>query len=148
MNQKTGRNVFVALPQGGALTEIDMLKLLSAAEIDLASVQFIRATSDAIAITANDALVISLSDHQAADASVEAAVLAAARAGSCHIVGVWAPGQSGTAIHADVLQYGTAQVPWSPDDLKHELGSDCANAFQTAEGDAAESNEIEPNECE
>lgn len=148
MNQNTNRRVFVVLPNGCAVSEIDTLKLLSEAEIDLSSVRFIESDADVSQIMSSDALVVVLFDDQATDATTAAATLAAAQAGLCNIVGVWAPGQSETGIHPSVLQYGTAQIPWDSAQMEKELGSDCENAFQTADGKAAQANEIEPNECE
>lgn len=148
MNQNANRRVFVALPSGSAVTEIDTLQLLSEAEVDLSSVQFIGSDVDIAKITSVDALVVVLTDGQTTDATVAAATLAAARVGLCNIVGVWAPGQSETGIHPSVLMFGTAQIPWDSGQLKQELGSDCANSFQTSEGKAADANEIDPNECE
>jgi len=148
MNQSTGRRVFVALSEGGDLSEIDLLKLLSEAEIDLSSVRFVKPEDGELDVKETDALVVPLYEGKVHDDVVQAAVLAAARAGSCHIVGVWAPGQNASAIHPDLLKYGTAQIPWEPERLRNELGSDCENAFQTPDGDEAEGNEIDPNECE
>lgn len=148
MDQSTNRRVFVALPDGCAVTEIDTLKLLSEAEIDLSSTRFVRSESDLAAMSSKDALVVVLLDNQPGDQGIAMATLAAARAGICNIVGVWAPGQVEAGIHPSMLQFGTAQVPWEPERLKNELGSDCENAFQTADGETAEANEIEPNECE
>lgn len=148
MDQNTNRRVFVALPDGCAATEIDTLKLLSEAEIDLSSTQFVRNEADLDAMSSKDALVVVLMDNQPGDQGIETATLAAARSGLCNIVGVWAPGQVETGIHPSMLQYGTAQVPWEPERLKNELGSDCENAFQNADGETADANEIEPNECE
>ena len=148
MNRKVERRVFVVLPEGSNLSEIDMLKLFSEAEIDLSSVHFIQAVDDDLGITENDALITPLFDEYPEDPRVEAAILEAARAGSCQIVGVWAPGQSETDIHPAVLQFGTAQIPWAADQLQNEFGSDCANAFQTPDGDNADPNEIEPHECD
>jgi hypothetical protein len=148
MGQITNRRVFVALPNGCAVTEIDTLKLLSEAEIDLSSTQFVRGESDLTDMSSNDALVVVLMDNQPTDDSIATATLSAARAGLCNIVGVWAPGQVETGIHPSMLQFGTAQVPWEPERLKNELGSDCENAFQNADGETADANEIEPHECE
>lgn len=148
MNQKGGRRVVVALQEGSDISEIDVLKLLSEAEIDLSSVHFMKDDDGAPSIAKDDALVVPLFDQQTADVKVEAAVLEAARAGSCQIVGVWAPGQQETAIHPAVLEFGTSQIPWAADQLQNELGSDCANAFQTPDGEEAERNGIEPHECE
>ena len=63
MDQNTNRRVFVALPNGCAVTEIDRLKLLSEAEIDLSSTQFVRGDSDLAAMSSNGALVVVLVDH-------------------------------------------------------------------------------------
>lgn len=148
MSQNANRRVFVALPSGCAVTEIDALQLLSEAEIDLSSVLFIGSAFDIAQITSVDALVVILSDGQVNDVTVASATLAAAQAGLCNIVGIWAPGQSDTGIHPSVLLFGTAQIPWDSRQLKNELGSDCENAFQTSDGRTADANEIDPNECE
>ena len=65
MSQKTERRVFVKLPQGSGISEIDTLKLLSKAEIDLSSVQFIG--DEGIAMSSEDALVVLLVDEQSED---------------------------------------------------------------------------------
>lgn len=148
MKQKTNRQIFVALSEKSDTSEIDVFKLLSEAEIDLSTVKFIHSTDDSISFAAADALIFALFDQETADPNVEAAALKAARAGICHIVGIWAPGQHKTSIHPLVLKYGTAQIPWDADQLKMELGSDCANAFQTPGGEPADEIEIEPHECE
>lgn len=148
MNQMAKRRVFVANRDEDSVSQIDILRLLSEAEIDLSSVCFIENSSDDISFETIDALVITLFDEQTSDAIVEAIVMAAARAGSCNIVGVWAPGQEETHIHPTIVKFGTAQIPWAANKLKNELGSDCANVFQTPTGDDAEPNEVEPHECE
>ncbi len=148
MDQKTQRRIIVPLPELAGITEIDMLKLLSEAEIDLSSVKFVETLEEDLGITSDDALVVPLIDQQVADPKIETVVLAATQAGSSYIVGVWAPGQTETGIHPSVLKFGTAQIPWAPEKLKNELGSDCANAFQNPDGEDAEPNEIEPNVCE
>ncbi len=147
MKQTTNRKVFVALSEKSETSEIDVFKLLSEAEIDLSTVNFIHSNDDNTSFSAADALIFVLFDQETADSNVEAAALEAARAGICHIVGIWAPGQQKSSIHPLVLKYGTAQIPWDADQLKMELGSDCANAFQTPGGDPADEIEIEPHEC-
>lgn len=148
MDQKTKRRVYVALPEATDISEIDVLKLLSEAEIDLSSVQFVQTPEENLDITSGDALVFPLTDEQGADEKIAAAALAATRAGSCNIVGIWVPGQNDNGIHPSVLKFGTAQIPWAPEKLKNELGSDCANVFQNSDGEDADPNEIEPNVCE
>lgn len=148
MNQKPERQVLVVLPEASSPSEIEVLKLLSQAEIDLSSVRFVKDDSTNLTMAADDALVVVLVDRQIENSKVDAAILTAARAGSCHIVGVWAPNQTGTGIHPAAVKFTTAQIPWDPKKLRSELGSDCENAFETARGDVAEPNEIEPNECD
>ncbi|KCZ54674.1 hypothetical protein HY29_14080 [Hyphomonas beringensis] len=148
MDQNMKRRVYVVVPDGCTVTEIDALKLLSDAEIDLATVQFVKAEADFAEIASHDAVVIVLDRDHTSDATAEAAALAAAQVGVCAIVGVWAPGQESDGIHPLLLQFGTAQRPWDPGKLKNELGSDCEKAFQNPDGSTSEPNEIEPNECE
>lgn len=148
MDQKTGRHVYVALPEASPPSDIEVLRLLSAAEIDLSSVRFIRSGATEQTMERADALVMVLTNSKLADVCLESASLAAARAGVCNIVGVWAPDQPGAGIHPSGLRFTTAQIPWDSNKLKTELGSDCEHAFQTPDGNAATPNEIEPHECE
>jgi hypothetical protein len=148
MNQNDQRRVFVAQAEGKSVPEIDILKLLSSAEIDLSSVRFVENQSDLTGLTPNDAVVMILHDDVGESALLDAVAFEAAREGVCNIVGVWAPDQLETGIHPAAAKYSTAQVPWNPEKLKGELGSDCENAFLTPEGENADPNEVEPNECE
>lgn len=148
MTKDNKRKVFVSLPEESGLTEIGLLKLLSESEIDLSSVQFIQDDNEEYSIRKDDALIIPLSSKSLTDEQTTEAVLAAAQAGSCNIIGIWAPDESQSIIHPMIEKFGTAQIPWDSGKLKNELGSDCANVFQTPEGDPADPKEIEPNECD
>ncbi|WP_276912381.1 hypothetical protein [Hyphomonas atlantica] len=148
MSQKDQRRVFVAQAEGQWVPEIDILKLLSTAEIDLGAVKFVGDAGDLDDLTSSDAIVMILRDDAGESALLDAAAFAGAREGVCNIVGVWAPGQAQTGIHPAAAKYSTAQVPWEADKVKSELGSDCANAFLTPEGEDADPNEVEPNECD
>lgn len=148
MSQHDPRRVFVAQPEGKSLPEIDILKLLSSAEIDLGAVKFVGSAGDLKGMTSNDAVVMILHDDAGESALLDAAAFAGAQEGVCNIVGVWAPGQAQTGIHPAVAKYSTAQVPWDAGKVKGELGSDCENAFLTPAGENADPNEVEPNECE
>lgn len=148
MSQNNQRRVFVAQAEGELVSEIDILKLLSSAEIDLSAVTFVKDTSDLADITSSDAIVLVLHDNVTESALMGAAAFAGAQAGVCNIVGVWAEGQSQTGIHPAASKYSTAQVPWTVEKVKSELGSDCENAFLTPDGEDADPNEVEPNECE
>lgn len=148
MSEDGKRRVFVVPSVGGSPSEIELYKLLSKAEIDLSTIVFLHTVEDMPVIAAKDAVVFVLRDDTPSDPVADAATLAAARAGSCHIVGIWAPDQAEKGIHPAALKYATAQRPWDADKLRNELGSDCSHAFETADGDEAEPNGIEPNECE
>ncbi|GEM_PF-3318728 len=148
MSQNGQRRVFVAQAEGKPLSEIDILKLLSAAEIDLGTVKFVETVEDVESLSSIDAVVMILRDDSGESALLDAVAFASAREGVCNIVGVWAPNQSQTGIHPAVAKYSTAQIPWDPTRLKGELGSDCENAFLTPTGEHADPNEVEPNECE
>ena len=148
MSQKEKRCVFVALPKSSPVSEIEMYKLLSEAEIDLSTVTFLVETDDTFDMGENDTLIVLLTDNEVRDPKVAAAALTAARAGSCNIIGVWAPGQSGKGIHPSALKFATAQIEWNAEKLKTEIGSDCAHAFETPDGKTADPSEIEPNECD
>lgn len=147
MDQKTKRKVHVILPEE-SVSEIDFLKVLSEAEIDLSTVDFITAEGLTQPINKEDAVLVVLLSDQTDSVEVQAVVNAAAQAGSQQIVGMWAPGQTETAIHPEISKFGTAQIPWDSEKLKNELGSDCANVFETPEGDPADPNEVDPNECD
>lgn len=148
MSQSDQRRVFVAQAEGKSVPEIDILKLLSTAEIDLGAVQFVGGTGDLDGITSSDAVVMILHDDAGESALLDAAAFAGAQEGVCNIVGVWAPGQAQTGIHPAAAKYSTAQVPWDAEKVKGELGSDCENAFLTPTGEGADPNEVDPNECE
>ena len=148
MDQNEQRRVFVAQAEGKSVPEIDVLKLLSAAEIDLGAVKFVGSKDDLGGMTSPDAIVMILHDDAGESALLDATGFAGAQAGVCNIVGLWAPGQEQTGIHPAAAKYSTAQVPWDAEKVKGELGSDCENAFLTPEGDEAEPNEVDPNECE
>ncbi|ANK80836.1 MAG: hypothetical protein TEF_08540 [Rhizobiales bacterium NRL2] len=148
MSQNDQRRVFVAQAEGKSLPEIDILKLLSSAEIDLGAVKFVGSAGDLESMTSNDALVIILHDDAGESALLDAAAFAGAQKGVCNIVGIWAPDQAQTGIHPAVAKFSTAQVPWDAEKVKGELGSDCENAFLTPAGENADPNEVEPNECE
>ncbi|MEO0400453.1 MAG: hypothetical protein AAF224_13645 [Pseudomonadota bacterium] len=148
MSQNDQRRVFVAQAEGKSVPEIDILKLLSTAEIDLGAVKFVGGAGDLDGLTSSDAVVMILHDDAGESALLDAAAFAAAQEGICNIVGVWAPGQAQTGIHPAAAKYSTAQVPWDADRVKGELGSDCENAFLTPTGKGADPNEVDPNECE
>ena len=148
MTKDIKRKVYVSLPEKSGLTEIGLLKLLSESEIDLSSVQFIRGNNEEYSIQKDDALIIPLSSNSLTNEQTAEVVLAAAQAGSCNIVGIWVPDESQSMIHPMIEKFGTAQIPWDSEKLKDELGSDCANVFQTPEGDPADPKEIDPNECD
>lgn len=148
MHQHEPRRVFVAQAEGKSLPEIDILRLLSSAEIDLGAVKFVRSTDDLESMTSNDAVVMVLHDDAGDSTLLDAAAFAGAKEGACNIVGVWAPDQAQTGIHPAAAKYSTAQVPWDAEKVKGELGSDCENSFLTPAGDDADPNEVDPNECE
>lgn len=148
MSQHSPRRIFVAQAESKSLSEIDILKLLSSAEIDLGTTKFVGSTDGLHSMTSNDAIVMILHDESDGNALLEAAAFEGAQKGVCNIVGVWAPGQAQTGIHPAVAKYSTAQVPWDPERVKGELGSDCENVFLTPDGEDADPNEVEPNECE
>lgn len=148
MSEDIQRRVFVVQAETGTLTDTVVLQILSAAEIDLSRVKIVKEFSDLASITARDAAVIILHDDQANSPLLGETAFAAAKAGVCHIVGLWAPGQTQSGIHPAAAKYGTAQIPWDPARLKEELGSDCEHAFLTPDGEEADPNEVDPNECE
>ena len=148
MSQNEKRRVFVARSGDDGPSETEILKLLSQAEIDLATVRFENGELLDGGMSPDDALVVPLVDNMTDEPAIQKVVLAAARAGVCNIVGVWAQGQEGTAIHSAIVKYGTAQIPWDPSKLMNELGSDCENAFEASDGSDADPTEVEPNECE
>ena len=148
MSQKDVRQVFVAQAEEKSVSEIDILKLMSSAEIDLGSITFVSGSNGINTLTSNDAIVLILHDDVADSEFLNAVAFAGAQKGVCNIVGVWAPEQSHTGIHPVAAKYATAQVPWDPELLKDELGSDCQNAFLTPEAEEADPNEVDPNECE
>lgn len=148
MSQNNPRRVFVAQAEDQFVSEIDILKLLSSAEIDLSAVKFVKEAGDVDDINGADAIILILHDGIGDSPLMEATAFAGAQEGVCNIVGVWAPDQSQTGIHPAAAKYGTAQVPWDAEMVKGELGSDCANAFLTPDGDDADPNEVDPNECE
>lgn len=148
MSADNERRVFVVQSEVGSLTDTAILQILSAAEIDLASVKIVKECGDLASITSRDAAVIILQDGQVDSALLGQTAFAAAKVGACHIVGVWAPDQAQTGIHPAAAKYSTAQIPWNPARLKHELGSDCEHAFLTPDGEEADPNEVEPNECD
>lgn len=148
MSANNQRRVFVAQVETGSLTDTVVLQILSAAEIDLARVKVVKEAGDLASMTAHDSAVIILHDDKADCPLLGETAFAAARAGACQIVGLWAPGQAQTGIHPAAAKYSTAQIPWDPARLKDALGSDCEHAFLTPDGEEAELNEVEPNECE
>lgn len=148
MSQDNQRRVFVVQAENGNVSDTDIFQLLSAAEIDLATVTIVGSGSDVAQISSNDALVLILQDSHVESATMAAAAFKAAHEGVCNIVGAWAPDQIQTGIHPAVAKFSTAQIPWDPERLKEELGSDCEHAFLTPNGDDADPNEVEPNECE
>ena len=148
MSQNEQRRVFVTQAENGTLTDTDILQVLSAAEIDLATVRIVTGADDLSAMTERDAAVLILEDSNESSSLLNEAALAAAREGVCNIVGLWAPDQAQTGIHPAAAKYSTAQIPWDPEKLKDELGSDCEHAFLTPDGEEADPNEVEPNECE
>ncbi|KPM21567.1 hypothetical protein AAJ72_14570 [Citromicrobium sp. RCC1885] len=148
MSQNDQRRVFVAQAENGKLTDTDILQVLSAAEIDLATVTIVTRATDLATITERDAAVLILEDGKEDSDLLRETAFSAAKAGVCNIVGLWAPGQTETGIHPAAAKYSTAQIPWDPKKLKDELGSDCEHAFLTPDGEEADPNEVEPNECE
>lgn len=148
MSQHNPRRVFVAQAESKSLSEIDILKLLSSAEIDLSTAKFVGSADELQSMTSNDAVMMILHDDADGSALLDAAAFAGAQNGVCNIVGVWAPDQAQTGIHPAVAKYSTAQVPWDATKVKGELGSDCENAFLTPDGKDADPNEVDPNECE
>lgn len=62
MSQNGQRRVFVAQAEGKPLSEIDILKLLSAAEIDLGTVKFVETVEDVESLSSIDAVVMILRD--------------------------------------------------------------------------------------
>lgn len=148
MSANNQRRVFVAQAESGTLTDTVILQVLSAAEIDLAQVKIVKEAGDLASMTARDAAVTILHDDQVDSSLLSEIAFAGAKAGACHIVGLWAPGQRQTGIHPAAAKYSTAQIPWDPARLKDELGSDCEHAFLTPDGEEADPNEVEPNECE
>ncbi|RED11761.1 hypothetical protein [Parasphingopyxis lamellibrachiae] len=148
MSQNEQRRVFVTQAENGALTDTDILQVLSAAEIDLSTVRIVNQADDLGAMTERDAVVLVLQDDQLRSNLMDETAFAAAKEGVCNIVGLWAPGQAQTGIHLAAAKYSTAQIPWDPKKLKDELGSDCEHAFLTPDGEEADPNEVEPNECE
>ena len=99
-------------------------------------------------LSPKDIVVTILPADPIVDPVLEALALEATRAGICAIVGVWPPGLSYDGIHPTVAKYHTAQIPWDPDQLEGELGSDCVNAFLKPDGEEAELNEVDPHECD
>ncbi|MEI6486983.1 MAG: hypothetical protein WCO11_12070 [Sphingomonadales bacterium] len=148
MSADNHRRVFVAQAETGTQSDIDVLQVLSAAEIDLARVIIVKEVSNLASMTVHDAAVLILHDDQMDSSLLRDTAFAAAKAGACNIVGLWAPGQAQTGIHPAAAKYSTAQIPWDPARLKDELGSDCEHAFLTPDGEEADLNEVEPNECE
>ena len=148
MSQNDQRQVFVAQAESSEFSEIEVYQLLSAADIDLSTVQFVPSGDNVPVMSAKDALVTVLPTELIADESLEAIALQAAGAGVCTIVGVWPPGVSHGGIHPSAAKYHTAQIPWDSEQLESELGSDCANAFLTPDGDEADPNEVDPHECD
>jgi hypothetical protein len=148
MSQNIPRRVFVAQAEGTSLPEIDILRLLSRAEIDLGSVTFVENSTDLDGLTSTDAIVMILHDNPGTSTLLDSVAFAGAREGVCSVVALWAPGQSETGIHPSAAKYGTAQVPWDAEKLKDELGSDCEHVFLTPTGEDADPNEVDPNECE
>lgn len=148
MSQNDQRRVFVAQAENGKLTDTDILQVLSAAEIDLATVKIVTGADDLATMTERDAAVLILEDGNEVSNLLNETAFAAAQQGVCNIVGLWAPGQAQTGIHPAAARYSTAQIPWDPQKLKDELGSDCEHAFLTPDGEEADPNEVEPNECE
>ena len=148
MSANNQRRVFVAQAETGTLTDTVVLQVLSAAEIDLARVKIVKEADDLASMTAHDAAVIIMHDDKVDSLLLDETAFAAAKVGACHIVGLWAPGQVQTGIHPAAAKYSTAQIPWDPARLKDELGSDCEHAFLTPDGEEADPNEMEPNECE
>ncbi len=148
MHQNDQRRVFVAQAEGKSVPEIDVLKLLSSAEIDLGAVKFVGGAGDLDGIMSSDAIVMILHDDAGDSALLDAVAFAGAKEGVCNIVGIWAPDQAQTGIHPAAAKYCTAQVPWDAEKVKGELGSDCENAFLTPAGEGADPNEIDPHECE
>lgn len=148
MNQSDERRVFVAQEESGTLTDTDILQILSASEIDLATVTIVSRKADLVSMTESDAAILILQDGHVGGELMSATAFTAAQQGLCNIVGLWAPGQAQTGIHPAAAKYSTAQIPWDPQQLKDELGSDCEHAFLTPDGEEADPNEVEPNECE
>lgn len=148
MSQNDRRHVFVAQAESSSLSEIDIYELLSSAEIDLSTVKFIEPGKGLPEPSANDALVTILPTELVADASLEALALQATSAGICSIVGVWPVGVAAEGIHPAASKYHTSQIPWHGEELEKELGSDCANAFLTPDGEEAKRNEVDPHECD
>lgn len=147
MSQNDQRQVFVAQAESSELSEIEVYQLLSAAEIDLSTVQFLEPGANVPEMTSKDALVTILPTELIGDPTLEALALEATRAGICTIVGVWPPGVSHGGIHPAAAKHHTAQIPWDGDQLEGELGSDCANAFLTPDGEEADPNEVDAHEC-
>jgi hypothetical protein len=148
MSQNDHRHVFVAQAESSSLSEIEIYELLSAAEIDLSTVVFIKTGEDLPEVAAQDALVTILPTELVPDTSLEQLALQATAAGVCSIVGVWPVGVAAEGIHPAASKYHTSQIPWDGDALEKELGSDCANAFLTPDGEEAKRNEVDPHECD
>lgn len=148
MSQNDHRHVFVAQAESSSFSEIDVYELLSAAEIDLSTVKFIKSGAGVPEMSANDALVTILPTELVPDAFLEALALEATRVGVCTIVGIWPNGVAAEGIHPATSKYHSSQIPWDADQLERELGSDCANTFLTPDGEEAKPNEVDPHDCD
>jgi len=60
MSQNEQRRVFVAQPENGSLTDTDILQVLSAVEIGLATVSIVKQSDEIGAMTEQDAVVLIL----------------------------------------------------------------------------------------
>lgn len=91
-------------------------------------------------------LVVVLDDEILANTTLEAIVMMATSQG-CRLIGVWASGETGAAIHPAVAKYGTAQIPWDAHKFAAALEAECPAPFENSDGTQSARHRVKYNKC-
>lgn len=140
------QRIVIRVPKGASVSVDDVKDLLVAAGFDPDEVEVVVVEEGEPDFNLEDCLIVLL-DADATSEYEEELIEQAVRAGVCSVVGVWAPGQEAEDIHPVMRRYGSAQVPWDPNEVRRVIIQDEHSDFQNPDGEGAKPQKVKPNIC-